>query len=57
MGFIIMFDPFSYCVDLFRFILIGVSYFSPLLDFIVMVLFGAIFILIGAWSFNKMEAT
>jgi len=54
--FIIMFDPFTYCVDLFRFILIGVSYFPFWLDFIVMILFGAFFILLGAWSFNKMEA-
>lgn len=55
--FIIMFDPFSYCVDLIRFILIGVSNFPIWLDFIVVVLFGAFFILLGAWSFNKMEST
>ncbi len=54
---ILMFNPFSYCVDLFRFVLIGVSNFPPLLDLTVMIVFGAIFIIIGARSFNKMEVS
>ncbi len=52
---IMMCNPFTYSVDLFRLVLLGVSYFPFWLDLIVMVLFGAILILIGARSFNKME--
>ncbi|MFW9820277.1 MAG: ABC transporter permease [Candidatus Thorarchaeota archaeon] len=55
--FILMFNPFSYSVDLFRFILLGVSYFPFWIDLIVTVMFGAILILIGARSFNKMEVS
>ncbi|MFW9828387.1 MAG: ABC transporter permease [Candidatus Thorarchaeota archaeon] len=52
---ITMFNPFTYSVDLFRLVLLGVSYFPFWIDLIVTFCFGAIFILIGARSFNKME--
>jgi len=54
---ITMFNPFTYCVDLFRFVLIGVSYFPFWLDIIVAGLFGSVLIIIGAQSFNKMEVS
>lgn len=52
-----MLNPFSYSVDLFRFVLLGVSVFEIWLDIIVVVGFSTILILIGARSFNKMEVT
>jgi ABC-2 type transport system permease protein len=52
---ITMFNPFTYSVDLFRFVLLGVSYFPFWIDIIITIIFGIIFILIGARSFNKME--
>ncbi|MFW9874801.1 MAG: ABC transporter permease [Candidatus Thorarchaeota archaeon] len=52
---ITMFDPFTYSVDLFRFVLLGVSYFPFWIDLLITTVFGMIFILIGARSFNKME--
>ncbi len=54
---IMMCNPFTYSVDLFRLMLLGVSYFPFWLDLIVMVAFGTILILIGARSFNKMEVS
>lgn len=54
---IMMCNPFTYSVDLFRLMLLGVSYFPFWLDLIVVVVFGAILILIGARSFNKMEVS
>ena len=50
-----MFNPFTYSVDLFRFVLLGISYFPVWIDILVAAIFGAILILIGARSFNKME--
>jgi ABC-2 type transport system permease protein len=52
---ITMFNPFTYSVDLFRFVLLGVSYFPFWLDLLITVGFGTALILIGAQSFNKME--
>jgi len=52
---ILMFNPFSYSADMFRFILLGVSYFPFWVDLLVTVCFGTLLILIGAKSFNKME--
>ena len=52
---ITMFNPFTYSVDLFRFVLLGVSFFPVWIDILVAAIFGAILILIGARSFNKME--
>jgi ABC-2 type transport system permease protein len=52
---ITMFNPFTYSVDLFRFVLLGVSYFPFWIDIIVAAIFGLILILLGARSFNKME--
>jgi len=50
-------NPFTYSVDLFRFVMLGVSYFPFWLDLLVMATFGAVLILIGARSFNKMEVS
>jgi ABC-2 type transport system permease protein len=52
---ITMFNPFTYSVDLFRFVLLGVSYFPFWIDILVAAIFGVILILSGARSFNKME--
>lgn len=52
-----MLNPFSYSVDLFRFVLLGVSVFEIWLDIIVVIGFSTILILIGARSFNKMEVS
>ncbi|MFW9987657.1 MAG: ABC transporter permease [Candidatus Odinarchaeota archaeon] len=52
---LMMFNPFTYSVDLFRLVLVGVSYFPIWIDLPVVILFGAVLILIGARSFNKME--
>ena len=52
-----MLNPFSYSVDLFRFVLLGVSLFEIWLDIIVVVGFSTFLILIGARSFNKMEVS
>ncbi|MFX1258207.1 MAG: ABC transporter permease [Promethearchaeota archaeon] len=48
-------NPYTYSVDLFRAVLLGVSFFPVWLDLLVVSLFGSILIFIGAKSFNKME--
>jgi ABC-2 type transport system permease protein len=50
-----LFNPFTYSVDLFRLVLLGVSYLPFWIDLLVMVGFGTLLILIGARSFNKMK--
>lgn len=50
-----MINPYTYCVDLFRVVLIDVSFFPIWLDLLVVSLFGIILIIIGGKSFNKME--
>ncbi|MBD3340048.1 MAG: hypothetical protein GF353_13120 [Candidatus Lokiarchaeota archaeon] len=50
-----MCNPYTYSVDLFRAVLLGVSFFPIWLDLLVVSSFGSILILIGAMSFNKME--
>lgn len=50
-----MINPYTYSVDLFRVVLIGVSFFPIWLDLLAVSLFGIILIFIGAKSFNKME--
>lgn len=52
---VMMCNPFTYSVDLFRFILLGVSYIPFWLDLLVTTGFGSLLILLGARSFNKME--
>ena len=52
---ITMFNPFTYSVDLFRLVLVGVSYFPFWMDLLVTGIFGGALILLGARSFNKME--
>lgn len=54
---ILIFNPFAYCVDLFRFILLGTSYLPFWLDIIAVIIFGLGLILIGAGSFSKMVVT
>ncbi|TXT59772.1 MAG: Multidrug ABC transporter permease [Promethearchaeota archaeon] len=52
---IIMINPISYGVDIFRFILLGVSYFPLWLNLSVLGIFGICLILLGAYSFSKLE--
>jgi ABC-2 type transport system permease protein len=56
-GIVAMFNPFTYSVDLFRAVLVGASFFPIWLDFLVVIAFGTILILLGARSFNTMEVT
>ncbi len=51
------FNPFSYCVDLFRFIMVDSHNFAIWLDLVVMCAFAVVLIILGAISFNKMEVT
>ena len=55
MQFAMMLNPFTYSVDLVRGVILGVSFFPFWLDLLVMSAFGTLMILLGAWSFNKME--
>ncbi|MBY8983141.1 MAG: ABC transporter permease [Candidatus Lokiarchaeota archaeon] len=50
-------NPFTYSVDLFRFIILGVSYFPYWLDLLVMSIFAIVLILLGSISFSKMKVT
>ncbi|MFX1502093.1 MAG: ABC transporter permease [Promethearchaeota archaeon] len=50
-------NPFTYSVDLFRAVLLGVSSLPIWLDILVMTAFGTIMILLGARSFNRMEVS
>jgi ABC-2 type transport system permease protein len=52
---LMMCNPISYGVDIFRFIILGVSFFPFWLDLLVLTLFGIVLIIIGAKSFSKME--
>lgn len=52
---IIMINPISYGVDIFRFVLLGVSYFPLWLNLLVLGVFGSVLILLGAFSFSRME--
>jgi ABC-2 type transport system permease protein len=51
------FNPYTYVVDLFRVVLLGVSYYPIWLNLVVITSFGTFMILLGAWSFNKMEVS
>ncbi|MFX0069975.1 MAG: ABC transporter permease [Candidatus Hermodarchaeota archaeon] len=50
-----IFNPYTYSVDLFRAVLLGVSFFPVWLDLLVVSLFGLTLIVLGGKSFNKME--
>lgn len=52
-----LFNPFAYSVDLFRFIILDVAFFPIWLDFLVVIGFGVALIALGAHFFNKMEIT
>jgi ABC-2 type transport system permease protein len=49
-------DPLTYGVDGMRAMLIGASHFSIAADVGVLALFGAVFLVLGAWRFSKVEA-
>jgi ABC-2 type transport system permease protein len=57
MQIVMRFNPYTYSVDLFRLILFGVSLYPIWMDLLVMSSFGIIMILLGAWSFNKMDVS
>ncbi len=52
---IMMINPITYGVDIFRFVILGVSFFPFWLDLLILTVFGALLILIGAKSFSSME--
>jgi ABC-2 type transport system permease protein len=49
-------DPLTYGVDGMRAMLIGSSHFSFAVDAGVLAAFGALFLVLGAWRFSKIEA-
>src|SRR5919198_339834 len=49
-------DPLTYGVDGMRGMLIGTSHFGVAVDAAVLALFGAVFLVLGAWRFSKVEA-
>ncbi len=55
MQIVTMINPFAYGVDLFRYLLLGVSYFPLWLNLLVLLGFGSALILTGARSFSKMQ--
>ncbi|MFO8018078.1 MAG: ABC transporter permease [Promethearchaeia archaeon] len=57
MQIIMMGNPFTYGVDLFRAVIFGVSYFPVWLSLLVQVVFGAFLISLGARSFSKLEVS
>ena len=48
-------DPLSYGIDGMRAVLLGQSAFHPMTDIAVLVAFGAVLLVIGAWRFSKIE--
>lgn len=48
-------NPVTYAVDGIRGILIGISQFNPLFDFLIMCVFSTIMILVGSFAFKKMK--
>lgn len=48
-------DPLTYGVDGLRGALIGVSNFSLSLDFTVLIIVAAVFLLIGSYLFSKIQ--
>ncbi|TXT58176.1 MAG: conserved membrane protein of unknown function [Promethearchaeota archaeon] len=55
MQIIMMFNPISYGVDIFRYVILGVSFFPLWVNLLVLSAFAAILILIGANSFSNMQ--
>jgi ABC-2 type transport system permease protein len=49
-------DPLTYGVDGLRSVLIGVSVFPPLVDFGALCVFAAVFVMLGAYFFEKSDA-
>ncbi|MFX1590099.1 MAG: ABC transporter permease [Promethearchaeota archaeon] len=54
---VMLINPFTYSVDLFRAVLLGVSSLPVWLDLLVMSIFGTVLILLGARSFSTMEVS
>jgi ABC-2 type transport system permease protein len=48
-------NPVTYAVDGIRNILVGISQFNPVLDFLIICMFSAVMILIGSFAFKKMK--
>jgi ABC-2 type transport system permease protein len=48
-------NPITYAVDAVRGILVGISQFNPIFDFLVICAFSAVMILIGSFAFKKMK--
>jgi ABC-2 type transport system permease protein len=48
-------DPATYAVDGLRNVILGISMHSFLTDLIIVIGFDVLFIIIGAWSFNRMK--
>ena len=50
-----MIDPLSYGIDGMRAILIGQAHYGAVIDFEVMIVIAAAFIVLGAYRFSKIE--
>lgn len=57
MQIIMMCNPFTYGVDLFRAVILGVSFFPVWLDLLVQIIFGITLISLGARAFSKLEVS
>ena len=55
LGMVTKIDPLSYGIDGMRSVLLGHSAFDPRIDFMVLVVVGAILLVFGAYRFSKIE--
>jgi len=49
------FDPLTYGIDAFRSLLLGASHFALAHDLLILIVVSFAFIVLGAWSFSKIE--
>ncbi len=55
LSFLIQLNPLTYGVDLLRYVILGSTNFSPILDILALLLSTLVFIIIGTMSFEKMQ--
>lgn len=52
---LVFIDPLTYAVDAIRWALLGISKFQIIFDFIVLILFSLLMIMIGTYAFERMD--
>lgn len=55
MSFIVKINPLTYGVDALRGVILGITTFGLAYDFIILIVFDIVMIVIGSYSFNKMK--